>query len=208
MGREEACARCDPRGVRRYGRELRRIEPSRCRQPRGDDDVEPYDQPNSSGAAGTSGADKGGGDGAKIGVPFSVAGSVQQLTKFAACVRANGEPTFPDPNAQGVISASFNRASPQFSQALQACRKDLPGGIPSPAQQAQDPRQAVAFSDCMRRNGIPEYPDPQTGAGGGMVIHLANIDPSSPQFQRAQATCRKKFPAAKRANDPPINRDL
>lgn len=137
---------------------------------------------------------EGSGAGAKIGVPFSITGSAQQLAKFAGCMRANGELTFPDPNALGVISASFNRASPQFSQALQACRKDLPGGIPSPAQQAQDLRQAVAFSACMRQNGVPGYPDPQTGAGGGMVIHLANVDPNSPLFQRAQAICQKKFP--------------
>ena len=81
--------------------------------------------PNSSAAADYSGAHSG--SGAKIGAPFSVTGSAQQLTRFAACIRANGEPTFPDPNAQGVISASFNRASPQFSQALQTCRKKVPG---------------------------------------------------------------------------------
>jgi hypothetical protein len=110
-------------------------------------------------------------------------------------MRANGEPSFPDPNAQGLISASLNRESPQFSQALQACRKDLPGGIPSPAQRAEDTRQAVAFSACMRQNGVPDFPDPQSGPGGGMVVHLGpSVDPSSPQFQRAQRTCEKKVP--------------
>jgi hypothetical protein len=150
--------------------------------------------PSASSAAGSAVAASGSGAGAKIGAPFSVTGSAQQLTKFAACMRVNGEPTFPDPNALGVISASFNRASPQFSQALQSCRKELPGGIRSPAQQSQDLRQAVAFSACMRQNGVPDYPDPETAEGGGTVIHLANVDPNSPQFQRAQAICQKKFP--------------
>jgi len=142
----------------------------------------------------SSGAENSGSGGGKIGAAFSVAGSVQQLTKFAACIRANGEPSFPDPNAQGVISANFNRASPLFDQALQACRKDLPGGTPTPAQQAQDLHQAIAYSACMRENGVPGYPDPLTGSGGGTVIHLTGVDPNSPLFQRAQQICHKKVP--------------
>jgi hypothetical protein len=130
----------------------------------------------------------------KTGLAFSVAGTVQEMTKFAACMRANGEPTFPDPNAQGVISAgSLDRGSPQFRQALAACRKNMPNGTPNPAQQAQNLRQAVAASACMRRNGVPNFPDPQTGSGGAMVIRLpSNTDPSSPQFQHAQHVCQKE----------------
>ena len=152
-------------------------------------------EPSPSATPGSSGGQASvSGAGGKIGAPFSVTGSVQQMTKFAACMRANGEPTFPDPNAQGVISAAFNRASPQFDQALQACRKDLPGGVPSATQRAEDLRHAVAFSACMRRSGVPDYPDPRSGTGGGMVIQLANVNPNSPQFQRAKAICQKKVP--------------
>ena len=153
--------------------------------------------PNSSTTAGSPGAEtSGNGAGAKIGASFSVAGSVRQLTTFAACMRANGEPSFPDPSAQGVISAgSLNRASAEFQQALQVCRKDMPGGMPHPGEQAQDLRQAVAFSACMRENGVPDFPDPQPGGSGGLVIHLSpDVDPSSPQFQKAQTTCQKQVP--------------
>jgi hypothetical protein len=146
---------------------------------------------NSNVAVGSVGGQPSSSAGAKTGAPFSVAGAVQQMTKFAVCMRANGEPSLPDPNGQGVISAAFNRASPQFDQALRACRKDLPGGVQSPAQQAADARQAVAFSNCMRRNGVP---NPQKGADGGMVIDVVNVDPNSPQFQRAHAICQKRFP--------------
>ena len=119
-------------------------------------------------AAGGSGAETSGSGGSgKTGLAFSVAGSAQEMTKFASCMRANGEPNFPDPNAQGVISAgSLDRGSPQFEQALDVCRKMLPNGAPSPAQQAQDLRQAIAASACMRRHGVPDFPDPQSGSGG------------------------------------------
>lgn len=138
------------------------------------------------------------GSSGKTGLAFSVAGTPQEMTKFAACMRANGEPTFPDPNAQGVVSAgSLDRGSPQFEQALQACRKDMPGGSPTPAQQEQDLRRAVALSACMRRNGVPGFPDPQAGSGGSTVIRLGpGIDPSSPQFQKAQRTCQKQVPGS------------
>src|SRR5579872_3620130 len=139
-------------------------------------------------------ASRGGGSG-KSGMAFSVAGTAQEMTKFAACMRANGEPTFPDPNAQGVISAgSLDRGSPQFERALDACRKNMKNGTSSPAQQAQELRQAVAMSACMRRNGVPNFPDPQSGPGGQVIRISPNsgIDPSSPQFQRAQQTCQKQ----------------
>jgi len=120
------------------------------------------------------------------------------MTEFAACMRVNGEPSFPDPNAQGVISAgSLDRGSAQFQQALQACRKDMPGGSPTPAQQEHALQLALALSACMRKNGVPDFPDPQSGSGGATVIHLSSgIDPSSPQFQKAQQTCQKKVPGS------------
>ena len=146
-------------------------------------------------AAGSSSPEaSGSGESGKTGASFSVTGSVQEMRKFAACMRANGEPTFPDPNAQGAISAgSLDSSSPQFRQALADCRKDMPNSTPTPAQRAQDLRQAVAASACMRRNGVPSFPDPQTGSGGGMVIRLpSSIDPSSPQFRHAQQVCQQE----------------
>ncbi len=44
------------------------------------------------------------------------------------------------------------------AHALESCRKDMPGGTPTPAQQAQDVAQALALSSCMRRNGVPRLP--------------------------------------------------
>lgn len=151
----------------------------------------------SNGAVGSSGggASTGGG---KVGAAFSVAGTAAEMTNFAACMRASGEPTFPDPNAQGVISAgSLDRGSPQFEHALESCRKDLPGGNPTPAQQARDVTESLELSACMRRNGVPDFPDPQTGPNGQSVIRIgpnSGIDPQSPQYQRAQQICGSTFP--------------
>lgn len=132
-----------------------------------------------------------------------VGGSVAQLTKFSACMRRNGVPSFPDPNAQGQITVSsaagIDPGSAQFQQAQQACQKDMPGqgAPPSPAQEQQARSQALAFSACMRSHGEPSFPDPQFGTGGRVSIKLsagAGLDPQSPQFQAAQNACQKDLP--------------
>ena len=129
---------------------------------------------------------------------FGVRGaSTAQMQKFSSCMRSHGEPNFPDPNAQGQITASpssgLDPSSAQFQKAMQTCRKDLPnGGVPTPAQQAQARRTALAFSACMRSHGVPKFPDPQFGPGGKVSIRIdssTGIDPLSSQFQNARKAC-------------------
>jgi hypothetical protein len=51
----------------------------------------------------------------------------------------------------------------------------------------------VAFSACMRKHGVPNFPDPKaTGHGYGLTIDdsMAN----SPQFKNAQQVCKKLLP--------------
>lgn len=52
--------------------------------------------------------------------------------KYAACMRANGVPNFPDPtisngHVQMSLPSGVDTSSPQFMQATQACMSDLPG---------------------------------------------------------------------------------
>jgi hypothetical protein len=163
--------------------------------------------PASSGAqSGTSGGLSGGlppaGPGGSGGELKMVGGNVQSMARFSACMRSNGEPNFPDPNAQGAISisaaAGIDPGSAQFQRAQQACQKELPnGGQPTPAQLAQMRQSALAFSACMRKNGVANFPDPQFGTDGGVSIHIGpgdGIDPRTPQFQHAQQACRRDLP--------------
>jgi hypothetical protein len=54
-------------------------------------------------------------------------------------------------------------------------------------------QDALKYSECMRSSGVPNFPDPN--AGGGFVFQTGSgIDPSSPTFQAAQATCSKLLP--------------
>jgi hypothetical protein len=133
---------------------------------------------------------------------FAIAGgNPQKALKFSECMRANGEPNFPDPNGQGVIQGSgVDPNAPAFEKAQKACAKDMGGGVaPSPAQQAKAQSDALAFSQCMRSHGVPDFPDPTFSSGGGIRISIrlhgsrgssSDLDPNSPIFQKAQKTCQ------------------
>ena len=63
----------------------------------------------------------------------------------------------------------------------------------------------LAFSQCMRANGVTNFPDPATGGG----IHLPQgINPTSPSFESAQATCQKKLPGGGPPTGPPSKQDI
>ncbi len=129
-----------------------------------------------------------------------------QLTEFAQCMRDNGVPDFPDP----TIDADGN---PQF----------FPGGVPGEGDLAVDDEtlQAAAdacsdllqdvvlsflpedsseledrfleFSECMRENGVADFPDPDFSNGlfgpDGQGPFGGAFDPDDPEFAEAADAC-------------------
>jgi hypothetical protein len=49
----------------------------------------------------------------------------------------------------------------------------------------------AAFSACMRANGVPKFPDPDSD---GRIRFRDPVDPESPQFEAARRACRKLEP--------------
>jgi hypothetical protein len=148
--------------------------------------------------------------GASQGTPTTAAEKVQAAYAFSKCMRANGVPTFPDPQTSAggtrlTIGANSNidPNSPSFQAAQKKCRKLLPnGGRPTQAQIQKAEQQALAYSKCMRAHGVPSFPDPQFDtSGGGFGIRIgvragSGLDPNSPAFQKAQQTCGNLLPGA------------
>jgi hypothetical protein len=55
-------------------------------------------------------------------------------------------------------------------------------------------KQMVAFAQCMRTHGVPDFPEPQEGKlilKGGSA---SSLNPSSPQFEAAQKACARFMP--------------
>jgi hypothetical protein len=121
---------------------------------------------------------------------------------FSKCMRANGVPSFPDLSNNGiriegsgqtitVNGVSVNAAA--YAAARQKCEKYMPhtSGTPTPAQSAQERRQALNFARCMRRHGVPNFPDPKfiPSSHGNQTVSLSGINPYAPAFQTAAKKC-------------------
>src|SRR5256885_9455313 len=69
------------------------------------------------------------------------------------------------------------------------------GASTSPSSKAAMRDAAVKYSQCMRENGVKNFPDPQPD--GGLLIKAGpgtGIDPQSPAFKAAQEACKKYQP--------------
>ena len=68
---------------------------------------------------------------------------------------------------------------------------------------------ALAFANCMRANGVPNFPDPQPG--GGQLFEIpAGANPAAPAFTAARAKCQKLLPnsGAPGSGPPPSDQTL
>jgi hypothetical protein len=71
-------------------------------------------------------------------------------------------------------------------------------GSSAPESSASAQQKMVAFSQCMRTHGVPEFPEPTEGK---LIIHnsdhnghVSGVNPQSAQFQAAQKACAKLTP--------------
>lgn len=128
---------------------------------------------------------------------------------FSECMRSHGVTNFPDPNPGGGInipvSSGINPASPAFQAAQATCRKQLPGGGPPAHPSEQQKERLFAMSECMRRHGVSEFPDPVTrstppsnpqgysiaeGIGNLWLLVPSTINPNTPAFEDAAKACK------------------
>jgi hypothetical protein len=116
----------------------------------------------------------------------------EQARKFAQCIRDNGVPDFPDPDPNGRFSeGGHDPDDPTLRAAQEKCRDLAPGGE---HQRTGDPafvEQMREFSQCMRDNGVPDFPDPDAD---GRLRGVGHEQQDDPKFRAARETCREKLP--------------
>jgi hypothetical protein len=124
----------------------------------------------------------------------------EKAMRFAECMRDNGVTEFPDPNAAGelTIDGIANRSSldtntAAFKQAISACRDLEPPGFTGHTRSAQQQKHALEFAQCMRDNGVKDFPDPTRD---GPLIDTTRIPSAAgrgarsiPGFQAAMQKC-------------------
>jgi hypothetical protein len=140
---------------------------------------------------------------AQTGTGSNAAANREQGMKFADCMRKNGVRAFPDPNASGELTidaiangTSLNTDSAAFKQALSTCKDLQPAGFMGTKRSAQEQEAALKFAQCVRENGVKDFPDPTED--GPLIdtsripsVERAGVPPrSNPVFNAALQKCR------------------
>jgi hypothetical protein len=118
----------------------------------------------------------------------------EQAVKFAQCMRDNGVREFPDPDASGTFTietiangTSIDTDSPAFTRAITACKDLEPAGFTGGTRSPEQQKAALKFAQCIRDNGVKDFPDPAPDApmidtnripstdtpGGMTILHAA-----------------------------------
>ena len=94
----------------------------------------------------------------------------EKAVKFAECMRDNGVSGFPDPDASGELTidgvvngSSLDPNSPAWKKAISACKDLQPPGFTGHKRSAEEQAAALKFAQCIRDNGVKDFPDPAKG---------------------------------------------
>jgi hypothetical protein len=120
--------------------------------------------------------------------------SMSVQLQYAKCMQTHGVPSFPDPGAGAVAAMrKVNFGVPQFQVAEKACRADLPdgGATPSTPLPPKVLAEALKFTQCMRRHGVPNWPDPTSTY---YVAPPSDSSVNSPTEVKAAKACEGLLP--------------
>jgi hypothetical protein len=97
----------------------------------------------------------------------NTAANHDKAVKFAECMRNNGVSGFPDPGASGAFTidgvmngSSLDSSSAAWKNAIDACKDLEPAGFMGSKRTAQEQQNALKFAQCIRDNGVKDFPDP------------------------------------------------
>jgi hypothetical protein len=135
----------------------------------------------------------------------------QLLDQWATCMRSHGDTNQADPtiDANKNIDITWNsaitggydgtnkggqgNAGPgQYCRAYLNAAQTALGGDQQQPHAGQDQETLVKYSQCMRANGISDFPDP---VNGNLTFNLGaggDLNPNNPDFQTAQKLCAQR----------------
>jgi hypothetical protein len=120
----------------------------------------------------------------------------------SACARTACR-TSPGPDKDGAIRLDPKKGldpnSQDFKKAQEKCKALQGGGDPVNGS-GSDPwpqEMKLKYAQCMRANGILEFPDPAAGGSGDFAPFSKDgkIDPQSSQFKKADDACKQYKPS-------------
>jgi hypothetical protein len=88
-----------------------------------------------------------------------------QGRKFAQCMREQGV-EMPDPGPDGMVPLDVDQGNQdKVTAASRKCREFLPNGGEPAKMSAADIAKRRDFAACIRKNGLPDFPDPDPETG-------------------------------------------
>ena len=91
------------------------------------------------------------------------ASNQDKAVKFAECIRGHGVPHFPDPDAKGDFVFGIDVSPSVWQKAVNACKALEPPGALSGKRSPKQQSAALRFAECIRKNGVKDFPDPVNG---------------------------------------------
>jgi hypothetical protein len=108
-----------------------------------------------------------------------VAAALLSGVLVAGCGGSSPSPTSPASSAASSSATTAGSSNPAGGRAASS-------GSTAPGAGGSGP---LAFAECMRSNGVPNFADPNPGRGA--LFNTTGIDTAAPAFKAAQAKCQK-----------------
>jgi hypothetical protein len=148
--------------------------------------------------------------------PSSVGGSPAASTTagspsaiaYSACMRSHGVPNFPDPNSSGTIAKGsaqqFGVSDSRYQAARTACAHLLPTSGEASQTEIQRAMDGMrSFAQCMRSDGVTNWPDPSTDRAGYPAFYLqGEIDMNAPRIVTKVQACQHLVPTTRVGGGP------
>ncbi|NUU21371.1 MAG: hypothetical protein HOV68_07620 [Streptomycetaceae bacterium] len=121
------------------------------------------------------------------------------MLEYAKCMRANGIPQFADPevgDGAGRMMLPDGVDPQKAKETSEKCKQYLPNGGEN-NRKPDDPKlveQMKKFAECMRANGVPNFPDPSADGGAMIDQSQMGMTPDDPKFKAAQQACAQFQP--------------
>jgi hypothetical protein len=119
------------------------------------------------------------------------------MLEFTQCMRSRGVSGFPEPIARSSVPPGGGNhflgngpnpaTSPTFQAAERACRKYAVATKVTPAGAAEVQAEMLKYAQCMRTQGVIDFPEPS--ANGGFTIPKP-VDENGSSFRSAERACK------------------